>query len=161
MAMGVLAVFIIFGVINAYATGMSRVFNLTVVDGGLPKAIAHRNGKTGSPSAAPALMLAGMIHVFIIYYSHNVDLNTAFLASGGAAIIIYIIGFAAAIRIVGKKESIVNIWMQIISLVTSLVILAFVGFPIVVSLLVIGLALVYITIKEAARPKSSSLREHE
>src|SRR5207253_3929036 len=44
---GVLAVFIIFGTVNAYTTGMSRVIYSLAREGGLPKAVARIHPKTG------------------------------------------------------------------------------------------------------------------
>src|SRR2546427_13024284 len=46
---GVLAVFIIFGTVNAYTTRMSRVVYSLAKEGGLPKAVARIHPKTGVP----------------------------------------------------------------------------------------------------------------
>ena len=43
------AVFIIFGTVNAYTTGLSRLLYAVARDGGLPRALAHINPKTGGP----------------------------------------------------------------------------------------------------------------
>src|SRR5205807_1647574 len=52
---GVLAVFIIFGTVNAYTTGMSRVIYSVAKEGGLPRAIARINSTTGVPHLSLAL----------------------------------------------------------------------------------------------------------
>ena len=47
-----LAIFIIFGTVNAYTTGMSRVFYAVSRDGGFPRALDHLNEKTKVPDRA-------------------------------------------------------------------------------------------------------------
>lgn len=146
IATGVLALFIIFSTVNAYTTGMSWVFKATAKDGGFPSIVAHTSRRTRSASGALSLMLVGYIPVFLIYYVYNIDLNTAFLVSGGAAIMIYIIGFAAAFRIVRKDRSIVNVWLPIVSFVMSVIIIAFVGLPILISIITVVAAIAYISV---------------
>ena len=53
---GVLAVFIIFGTVNAYTTGMSRVIYSLAKEGGLPKAVARIHPKTGVPHLSLGLL---------------------------------------------------------------------------------------------------------
>ena len=156
-ATGIVAVFIIFGLINAYTTGMSRVFQTSARDGGLPKGISHSNSKSGSPDRALLLMISCMIPVFAIYYAFNVNLETAFLVSGGAAIFTYIIAFASTIKIVRADRTIISIWMPVVSLGISIVILVFVGLPLIASIIVIAGALLYSKFnKREPLPKSSA-----
>src|SRR5438309_2054958 len=91
---GVLAVFIIFGTVNAYTTGMSRVIYSVAKEGGLPRAIARINTKTGAPHLSLGLLTGlGMITLAVSYFL-NIDLQTALLIPSGAAIFVYVIGSA-------------------------------------------------------------------
>ncbi len=143
VATGIIAVFIIFGLVNAYTTGMSRVFYTAALDGVFPHVIAHLNGKNRAPDRALILMSGCMIPVFLIYFFFNINLETAFLISGGAAIFTYIIGFVSALKLVSADSKIVSIWMPTISLAVSLVLLLFVGVPLLVSIVVALCALIY------------------
>lgn len=149
----VLAVFIIFGVVNAYTTGMSRVFYSVARDGGFPKTLAHVNGRTNAPDRALLAMLGFVIPTIVIYYLTNVDLETALLVSSGPAILVYVIGSAAGTKILGLSR---NRWskeplLAFISLVISLFVLPFIGPPLAVSLIVVAVALVYGKVSEGRR----------
>ena len=158
LATAILAVFIIFGLINAYTTGMSRVFYTSAQDGGFPRFMNHLNSRRQVPDRVLAAMLLSTIPVFSFYYFAGIDLETAFLVSGGAAILIYVVGFAAAIRISGKDRTILGKWMPFVSLAISLVVLVFVGAPLIVSLLVAAASLGYAFIQRS-RSKQGSRAE--
>ncbi len=96
---GILAVFIIFGTVNAYTTGMSRVFYAVARDGGFPKALEHINSRTKVPDRVLIALLADICAVLVIYYFSQVDLETALLVPSGAAILIYVTGSAAGVKI--------------------------------------------------------------
>ena len=140
----VLAVFIIFGTVNAYTTGMSRVFYAVARDGGFPKALAHINSKTNVPDRALIAPFACIVPVLLAFYFFRVDLETALLIPSGAAILIYVLGCAAGIKIMSQKRG----WgrdklFPWISLIISLVVLPFVGPLLGVSLTVAAAALIY------------------
>src|SRR5207245_11273268 len=83
---GVLAVFIIFGTVNAYTTGMSRVIYSVAKEEGVPKAIARIHGKTGVSHLSLALLIGlGVITLFSTYFL-RIELQTALLIPSGAAI---------------------------------------------------------------------------
>lgn len=143
----ILAVFIIFSTVNAYTTGMSRVFYAVSRDGGLPRALDHINPRTKVPDRALIALFIPMIPPFIIYYVLNVSLETALLVPGGAAIVVYVIGSAAGVRIFaakpgksGKKRIPA---LPAISLAISLIVLPFVGWLILFSVAVFVAALLY------------------
>jgi len=140
----ILAVFIIFATVNAYTTGMSRVFYAVSRDGGFPKALAHINQKTRVPDRALIAMFGTIVPMIIVYYFFNVNLETALLIPSGAAILVYVIGSAAGLKILraggGGKEKIV---FPLISLIVSIVVLPFVGPLLLASVLVSAWALIY------------------
>lgn len=145
MGTGLLAVFIIFGTVNAYTTGMSRVFYAVARDGGFPKALEHINSRTKVPDRVLVTLLASISVVLVIYYFFQVDLETALLVPSGGAILIYVIGSAAGLKIhrSGAKKGFV---FALISLSISLIVLPFVGSLLFVSLTVILGALAYLAI---------------
>ncbi len=94
-----LAFFIIFGAANAYTTGISRVIFAAAKDAAFPPALAHLNSRTMVPDLC-LMFLSGFSMVMLgVFYVFNADLQTALLIPSGAAIIVYIIGSVAGIRL--------------------------------------------------------------
>jgi amino acid efflux transporter len=143
---GLLAVFIIFGTVNAYTTGMSRVFLAVARDGGFPKILDHIHSRTRAPDRILITLLTSFVIVLVLYYFSQVDLQSALLVSSGPAILIYIAGTAAGVKIFGKAAT-GDRWkivFPLISLVISLVIAPFIGPLLFASFVVVGVALVYV-----------------
>ena len=143
-----LAVFIIFGAANAYTTGMSRVFYALARDGGFPKTLGHLSDRK-VPDRALLLIPCLSLPVFVIYYFFNVNLETALLIPSGAAILVYVIGSASGVRILGIKNPEKTFLsktfiLPAISLVVSLIILPFVGWYLLASAAVALSALLFI-----------------
>jgi amino acid efflux transporter len=151
-----LAVFIIFGTVNAYTTGMSRVFYAVARDGGFPKALEHINSKTKVPDRVLIALLGGISIVLVVYYFFQVELETALLASSGAAILIYVVGSAAGLKILGRGRAVTtrDFVFPLISLLISLLIVPFVGPLLAASLGVIPIALVYLALFKRTRPRA-------
>jgi amino acid efflux transporter len=137
---GVLAVFIIFGTVNAYTTGMSRVIYSVAKEGGLPRAIARINSKTGVPYLSLGLLTGlGMITLVVSYFL-SIDLQTALLIPSGAAILVYVIGSASGVKLLkGGRAKL----LPRISLAVSIIMLPFVGPVLVVSIAVALVGLYY------------------
>jgi amino acid efflux transporter len=141
----VFALVIVFAVVNAYMTGMSRVFYATARDGGFPSAVAHLHPRTAVPDRALLMMFAGAGGTLVVYYLASVTLSTAILVAGGAALLVYIIGSAAGVRLRlrGGPAERGLAGLAVVSLVISAAILPFVGLPLVASGVVIAVALGY------------------
>lgn len=141
----VLAAFIVFGVVNAYATGMSRVTYATARDGGFPRSLSHVDSQTRVPDRALLALFGGVALVFAYYYLAEVSLNSALLVAAGAAIVVYIIGSAAGVLIhgraglPGRRARL----LAATSLGISLVVLPFIGVSLVITLAVVLGALAY------------------
>ncbi len=152
-----LAVFIIFGTVNAYTTGMSRVIYASARDGGLPKLLAVIDTKTGVPHRAlAALSVIGLI-MQALYYFLNVDLTTALLIPSGSAIIVYVIGSGSGIRLL--KQSGYKRFLPWISLIASLIMLPFVGPLLIISGVILLFGLSYRAVfrrEEHSRPVGKS-----
>lgn len=141
------AVFITFGTENAYTTGMSRVFYAVSKDGGFPRVMDHLNEKTKVPDRSLIALFTVTIPVFIVYYFFDVNLETALLVPSGAAILVYVIGSAAGVQISRKKGGTPHgrrfLLLSGFSLVTSMIVLSFVGWLLSISISVVAVALVY------------------
>jgi len=146
VATALLAVFIVFGVVNAYTTGMSRVTYATARDGGFPAAIGRLDPRTQVPSRALLAVFLAEGVVFAVYYVTGVSLTTALLVASGAAIVVYLIGAAAGVRVFGSDGASARNerWVAGISLGIAIVVLPFVGWPLLVTVaLVLGVGLYF------------------
>ncbi|MHB1907480.1 MAG: APC family permease [Nitrososphaerales archaeon] len=139
----ILAVFITFGAENAYTTGMSRVFYAVSRDGGFPRALDHLGKKSKVPDRALIALFSSTIPVFLIYYFFNVNLETALLIPSGAAILVYVIGSSAGVKLFQREKKKKLLIFSILSLIISVIILPFVGWFLFASLLVSAMALLY------------------
>ncbi len=121
----ILAIVIIFATVNAYTAGMSRVVLAVARDHGLPKWLDYVDPKTGTPTRS-LMMLSGLsLAMLVLYYFFDVDLQTALLIPSGAAILVYIIGSASGVKLLGDIG--LRKILPWISLLLSIVLLPFVG----------------------------------
>ena len=137
----ILAVIIIFGTMNAYTTGISRVIYATAKDRGLPRLLDRINIKTQVPDRSLMLLLGLSWITLLLFYFFNVDLETELLIPSGAAILVYIIGSSSGIKLLkvrGAKK--LFPW---ISLAISIIMVFFVRLPILIGLSVALLGFVY------------------
>jgi len=143
-----LAVFIIFGAVNAYTTGVSRLLYAAAGDGGLPRVLYHLNRRTRVPDRVLISLLGSYAMVLVIYYLSRVDLETALLVPSGAAILVYVVGSAAGVKILGgvKGRSRMNLLLPFASLAISLVVLPFIGPLLILSLVVVLAAMAYVSV---------------
>lgn len=145
----ILAVVIIFATVNVYTAGMSRVILAVARDGGFPKRLNYIDPNSGTPSRS-LIMLSGLsMFMLFIYYFFNVDLQTALLIPSGAAILVYIIGSATGIKLLRERGP--KRILPWISLITSIVILPFVGILSLASILMGILGYVYAQYKSKAK----------
>ncbi len=140
----ILAVVIIFCVVNAYSTGMSRVVYAAAGDGAFPRRLHTIDAETGVPRAALTTLFLGGAGVFVVYYLFDVDLTLALLVASGAAIAVYAIGSAAAIRIhgpTGTSDRRARA-IAVVSLALSLAVAPFLGWPVLVAVTVLAIGAV-------------------
>ena len=135
-----LAVVIIFSTVNAYTAGMARVVYAAARDGGFPRALAKVDQKTG-PKEAHLALLAMVLTSLLIFYLLDFGIQSAFLATSGAAILTYIIGSAAGIRLLRERGA--RRLLPWASLLVSLAILPFIGVLLAVSLAIALVGVAY------------------
>jgi amino acid efflux transporter len=136
-----LAVIIIFSTVNAYTTGMARVVYAAAREGSLPRALAVVHSKSGVPRRA-LLALLGLILVSLVtYYALQLNVETGFLATSGAAVLTYVVGSTAGVRLL--KERGARRALPWVSLIVSIGILPFIGILLLPSLGVAALGLLY------------------
>jgi amino acid efflux transporter len=124
VATSLIAVFIIFGTVNVYTAGMSRVIYAAAKDGSFPRWLTHIHSKTSVPGRSLLMLSGSSLLMLWIYYFLDVDLKTALLIPSSAAIIIYIVGSAAGIKLLPGKKGKTLAWL---SLLFSAAVLPFVG----------------------------------
>jgi amino acid efflux transporter len=153
----ILTVFIIFGVGNAYMTGMSRVIYAASKDGAMPKVLDKLDPKRMAPNRALIALFSSSLIALLIFYFLNVDLETALLIPSGGAIIVYVIGSCAGVKLLNNnaKARIASV----ISLAISLIILPFVGVLLGASLAAILLALVYASYSKNSKLEIAAKKE--
>jgi amino acid efflux transporter len=137
----VLAVVIIFSTVNAYAAGIGRVVYAAALDGNLPRFLAKVDPKSGVPRRALAALLIMIILGLAVYYVLHVDVQSAFLAYSGAAVLTYVVGSASGIKLLSTRG--LKKFLPWLSLLISLAILPFIGPLLVVSLPVAALGFAY------------------
>src|SRR5437879_2956490 len=137
----ILAVIIIFATMNAATTGTSPVIYATAKDRGLPKLLDRINTKTQVPDRSLMLLLGLSWLTLLLFYVFNVDLETELLIPSGAAILVYIIGSSSGIRLLKVKSA--KKLFPWISLAISIIMLFFVGLPILIALSFALLGFVY------------------
>ncbi len=137
----ILAAFIVFGTGNAYMTGMSRVVYAAAKDGAFPRFLDHIDRRTAAPNRALLTLFGSAMVTLVLFYFLNVELETALLIPSGAAIVVYVIGSGAGMKLL-KTTGVLKA-LPGISLIISLIILPFVGPLLSVSLIIAALALVY------------------
>ena len=146
-----MAVFIIFGAVNAYMTGVSRLLYAVASDRGLPRTLYHLSRKTKVPDRILIGLLISYSLVLLIYCFSQVDLETALLIPSGAAILVYVVGSAAGVKLLGRSNGRMNLILPLASLVVSLVVLPFIGPLLTASFVVVLAALAYVSITNLRR----------
>lgn len=155
MVVSILAVVIIFSTVNAYTAGMGRVVYAASVDGSLPRFLAKVDPSSGVPRRALAALLVMIVIGMGVYYFFNVDIESAFLATSGAAILTYVVGSGAGIRLL--DEGGMRAAMPWASLLVSLAILPFIGIGLLVSLVVAAVGWLYGTFRAPAKSPFNSV----
>ena len=137
----ILAVVIIFSTVNAYTAGMGRVVYAAALDGNLPRFLGTVDPKTGVPRRALVALFVLIVAALAVYYIANVNVQTAFLATSGAAVLTYVVGSAAGVKLLrGGKVRTALPW---VSLAVSVIILPFIGTLLAASIPVAVLGFLY------------------
>ncbi len=124
-AVSVLAVVIIFSTVNAYTAGMGRVVYAAALDGNLPPFLAEVDPKTGVPRRALVALFLLIVLSLGAFYALNLDVQSGFLAASGAALLTYVVGSAAGVRLLAEGGF--RRTLPWISLLISLALLPFIG----------------------------------
>jgi len=136
-AVSLLAVVVIFSTVNAYTAGMGRVVYAAAKDGSLPRFLATVDPKTGVPRRALIALLFMVLVSLAVFYTFQIDIESAFLATSGAAVMTYVIGSAAGIKLLGYHGP--RKFLPWVSLLVSLAILPFIG-PLFLASLAVAVA---------------------
>ena len=141
LATSILAIIIIFGTVNVYTAGMSRVLYATSKQGGLPQFFNRIHLRTGVPHRTLELILGVSLVTITLFYLLNTDLETELLIPSGAAILVYLIGSISGIKLLKVKG--VKRAYPWISLLVSMVMIPFVGWLIAIAVAFAGVGYIY------------------
>lgn len=141
IAVSLFAVIVIFSTVNAYTTGMARVVYAAAKDGSLPRFLATIDPMTGAPRRALLALFVLIMLSLSVFYFLGLNIQSAFLATSGAAIMTYAVGSAAGVKLLGGHG--VRKILPWASLVVSLAILPFIGYLLGVSLVVAAAGFCY------------------
>src|SRR6266436_1420338 len=94
----ILAVIIIFGTMNAYTTGISRVIYATAKDGGLPRMLDRVNRRTQVPDRSLMLLLGLSWITLLLFYAFDVPLETELLIPSLRSHFVLFVGANAGYR---------------------------------------------------------------
>ena len=134
-----LAVFVTFGTVNAYVAGMARVYYAAARDGVFPRTLATVDRRTGVPHHALIFLIVLVLVSLLAFYLVDVDFVTAFLMASGAAVLTYVIGSIAGIRLLNERG--IRRVLPWISLLVSLALLPFIGALLAASVAIAGIGL--------------------
>lgn len=152
-AVSVLAVVIIFSTVNAYTAGMGRVVYAAALDGNLPRFLAKLDPRTGVPRRALVALFVLIMADLVVYYVAGIDVQSAFLATSGAAVLTYVGGTAAGVKLLrGGAAARVLPW---VALAVSIAILPFIGTLLAASLPVALLGFAYGSYRRRGEPRRS------
>jgi len=141
LATSILAIIIIFGTVNAYTAGMSRVLYATAKQGGLPRFLDKIHNKTRVPYRTLELILAVSLATITLFYLLNTDLETELLIPSGAAILVYLVGSISGIKLL-KTKGVKRIFPWI-SLLVSIIMIPFVGWLIAIAIAFAAVGYIY------------------
>jgi len=136
-----LAVVIIFSTVNAYVAGMARIVYAAARDGSFPGALAKVDQRTGVPGRSVLALLALVLASLLAFYVFGFGLKSAFLATSGAAILTYVIGSAAGVRLLRERGA--RRLLPWASLLVSLAIIPFIVAPLAVSVAIASVGVAY------------------
>src|SRR5439155_406800 len=106
-------------------------------DGGLPRVLDHVSKKTSAPDRSILALVGLSFSVLLVFYVFGADLETALLIPSGAAILTYVIGAAAGVRLLKHRV------FPYVTLAISLAILPFLGALLLFSLATMAAATLY------------------
>ena len=147
-----LAITTCFGAMNAYSIGVSRLVYALARDRGLPSAFSALN-KHAAPARALFFLFTGSAMSLCLDAIIGAKLDQLFLVSGAGFTALYILGSAAAIKLL-KLGGLKRVFPYV-SFIVSIVVFIFVGEYVFFPLAITGLSLLWIWFKTHAESSKS------
>lgn len=146
----VVAVLLTLGAINAYFAGGSRLGAALARDGGLPAVLAAGSGAGEIPRRSLALLAVIALGSVATLAVLRESTDAALLLATGTFSFIYLVGAAAALRLLPRGTP--AWWCAVASVVASLILLALTGAHVTVPLLLAGAGLVWSLTRRTTPP---------
>lgn len=137
----VIAVLLTLGAVNAYFAGGSRLGAALARDGGLPRCLAVGSGPGEVPRRALAVISGTALGTVVTLAVLGRSTDTTLLLSTGTFAFVYVVGAAAALRLLPRGTT--SWWCAVASLVAALALLAMTGTHVVGPALVAAGGLVW------------------
>ena len=137
----VVAVLLTVGAMNAYYAGGSRLGAALARDGALPPALAVGSGQGGVPRRSLALIAVQSVLWLVASEVLHLGLTPLMLLATGCFTLVYVLGTAAAVRLLERGSR--AWWTAVVALASVLVLLAMNGWHVVWALGVAAAAVTY------------------
>jgi amino acid efflux transporter len=137
----VVAVLLTVGAMNAYYAGGSRLGAALARDGALPAALATGSGPDGVPRRSLALIAVQSVLWLVASEVLHLGLTPLMLLATGCFTLVYVLGTAAAVRLLDRGSG--AWWTAVVALTSVLGLLVMNGWHVVWALGVAGAAVAY------------------
>jgi amino acid efflux transporter len=139
----VVAVLLTFGAMNAYFAGGSRLGAALARDGALPIGLARGSGTGQVPRRALALVAAQSLGWLVVGEVLHLGLTPLMLLATGCFTLVYVLGTAAAVRLLPRGTAVW--WTAVVALSSVLVLLVMNGWHVLWALGVAATAVAWVT----------------
>ena len=133
----VLAILVTYGTIHTYVAGFSRLVYAQSRAGDLPLAFAQLHGRFRTPSRVLIALAVPFVLVLVVEWVHPLDLSQLIVWPSAIFIVLYIAAMAAGWRLLAKPR---HRAAAVFGLGFSIVALSFVGWALVLPLVIIAAA---------------------
>jgi amino acid efflux transporter len=145
----VVAVLLTFGAMNAYYAGGSRLGAALARDGALPAYLAQGGGTGQVPRRALTVVAAQSLAWLVVGEVLDLGLTPLMLLATGCFTLVYVLGTAAAVRLLPRGTGVW--WNAVVALTSVLVLLVMNGWHVVWALSVVAAAVGYVAYRERVR----------
>ncbi|WP_205470912.1 APC family permease [Nocardioides sp. SYSU D00038] len=134
------------GAMNAYFAGCSRLGAALARDGSLPAWLAHGSAAGEVPRRSLGVTVAGGAATLLAMAVTGADLTSTLLVVTGVFTLVYVVGTAAAVRLLPRGTAVHA--CAVVSLAATLGLLAVTGLPVLGSLAIGAAALVWCAVTD-------------
>ena len=151
----VVAVLLTFGAMNAYFAGGSRLGAALARDGAIPAVLGHDGGEGQVPRRALMVVAAQSLAWLLLGELLHLGLTPLMLLATGCFTLVYVLGTAAAVRLLPRGTG--AWWTAVVALLSVVGLLVMNGWHVVWALGVAAAAVVYVARRDQVAGDASSV----